>query len=306
MLPPEQLSTTDDRRPTTNTESHARARLLVLAGAVLLSTGGAAIKLCGLSSWQVASFRSGIAALVLLWLAPAARRDFDRSALLAGSAYAATMILFVLGNKATTAANTIFLQSTAPLYILLLAPWLLHEPARRSDLLVMATMAVGLTLFFVGEQPSFASAPEPMRGNFLAALAGVTWGLTVMAVRWMSRDPHRNVGAMLITGNALACVIALPFALPVHGATAADWAVVAYLGVVQIALAYLLVSAGMRHLTALEAMLMLLLEPVLNPLWAGVIQGERPNGWALIGGAVVLIGTVVNGLRANRSLVAGR
>jgi len=277
-----------------------RARLEVLAGAVLLSTGGAAIKLCGLTSWQVASFRSGVATLAFLWLAPAARRDFDRTALLAGVAYAATMILFVLGNKLTTAANTIFLQSTAPLYILLLAPWLLGEPARRTDLLVMATMAIGLAFFFIGEQPSFASAPAPVRGNAIAALAGVTWALTVIAVRWMSRDPRRNVGAMLITGNALAFLVCLPLALPVQAAMAVDWAVVVYLGVVQIALAYLLVSAGMRHLTALEAMLLLLIEPVLNPIWAGLLQGERPNAWALLGGAVILAGTIANGLRGDR------
>src|SRR5262249_5478687 len=219
-----------------------RVRLEVLAGAVLLSTGGAAIKLCGLTSWQVASFRSGVATLAFLWLAPAARRDFDRTALLAGVAYATTMILFVLGNKLTTAANTIFLQSTAPLYVLVLSPWLLGEPVRRSDVAVMVTMVVGLALFFVGEQPALATAPAPMRGNVIAALAGLTWALTVMAVRWMSRDPERSVGGMLIIGNALAFLVCLPLALPVQGAPR-DWAVIIYLGVVQIALAYRLVSA---------------------------------------------------------------
>jgi DME family drug/metabolite transporter len=279
---------------------HHGARLQVLAGTVLLSTGGAAIKLCALNGWQVASFRSGVAVLALLWLAPMRRRDFDRAALLAGAAYAGTMILFVLGNKLTTAANTIFLQSTAPLYVLLLAPWLLGEPVRRSDVAVMATMAVGLALFFVGEQPSLASAPAPLRGNLIAALDGVTWALTVVAMRWMSRDPQRSVGGMLIIGNGLAFAVCLPLALPVHGATLRDWAVIAYLGVVQIALAYRLLSAGMRHLTALEAMLLLLVEPVLNPVWAGLIQGERPNGWSLIGAAVILAGTIGNGLRSAR------
>jgi len=278
-----------------------RARLSLIAGAVLLSTGGAAIKLCGMTSWQVASFRSGVAALALLWLAPAPRRAYDWRALMAGAAYAATMILFVLGNKLTTAANTIFLQSTAPLYIALLSPWLLGEPTRRSDLAVMATMAIGLALFFVGEQPSLASAPEPMRGNLIAALDGVTWALTVMAVRWISRDPSASIGAMLVTGNALACLICLPLALPVAHATAADWAVIAYLGVFQIGAAYVLVSAGMRHLTALAGMLLLLLEPVLNPLWAGLIQGERPSNWSLLGGAIVLAATIGSGISSARS-----
>lgn len=269
-----------------------RARLSVLAGAVLLSTGGAAIKLCELTSWQVASFRSGVGALVLLWLTPVARRDFDQRALLAAAACAATMILFVVGNKLTTAASTIFLQSTAPLYILLLAPRLLGEPTRRSDAVVMAAIALGLGLFFVGEQPSFASAPEPVRGSLIAALGGVTWALTVISLRWISRDPTRSIGAPLVTGNALAFAVCLPLALPVHGAAAADWLVVAYLGVVQIAFAYVLVGAGLRRLTALEGVLLLLLEPVLNPVWAALLQGERPGGWSLVGGAVILVATV--------------
>src|SRR4030095_2249483 len=113
----------------------SRARLLLLAGAALMSTGGAAIKLCALNGWQVASFRSGVAVLALMWFTPVRRSDIDRRALLTGAAYAATMILFVLGNKLTTAANTIFLQSTAPLYVVLLAPWLVRRPHRRRGLL---------------------------------------------------------------------------------------------------------------------------------------------------------------------------
>src|SRR5262245_32019043 len=204
------------------------ARLLLLAGATLMSTGGAAIKLCGLTGWQVAGFRSGVAALALLWFVPVRWQEIDRRALLTGAGYAATMILFVLANKLTTAANTIFLQSTAPLYILLLAPWLLGEPTRRRDLVVMGAMALGLGLFFVGEQPSFASAPEPLRGNLIAAFAGVAWALTVMGLRWVSRDPTGSVGPMLVTGNVLAFLICLAPALPIQPSTAVDWLVVIY------------------------------------------------------------------------------
>jgi drug/metabolite transporter (DMT)-like permease len=109
-------------------------RLLVLSAALLFSTGGAAIKATALTGWQVASFRSGIAAVVLLLCMPAWRRVWHPRTLAVGAAYAATMILFVLANKLTTATNTIFLQYTAPLYLLLLAPWLLREPVRLSDL----------------------------------------------------------------------------------------------------------------------------------------------------------------------------
>lgn len=276
---------------------HPRAVLVLLVGAALMSTGGAAIKLCGLTSWQVAGFRSAVAAMALLWLMPVTRRDFDRTALLSGVAYAATMILFVLANKLTTSANAIFLQSTAPLYILLLAPRLLGEPIRRADLAVVAAMAVGLCLFFVGEQPAISTAPDPLRGNLIGAVDGLTWALTIMALRSASRDPNRSAGATLVTGNVIAFLVCLPMAVPVEGASTADWAIVVYLGVVQIALAYVCVSNGLRQVTALQGMLLLLLEPLLNPVWAAIIHGETPGAWSLVGGVIVLAASVANGRR---------
>jgi len=266
-------------------------RVLVLLAAVLLSTGGAAIKLCSLSGWQVASFRSAVAVLAVLVLARPARRDFDRRVVLVGAAFAATLIVFAVANKLTTAANAIFLQSAAPLYILLLAPSLLGEHFQRRDLGVMIAMAGGMALFFVGEQPSFASAPEPVRGNLVAALSGLTWALTVLGLRWLSRAGS-GPGAMLLFGNLIAFAVCLPLALPVVAASLMDWVLIVYLGVFQIVGAYLLLSAGLRHLTALEGMLLLLLEPVLNPVWAALVQGEVPGALSLAGGAVILGATV--------------
>ena len=266
-------------------------RILVLLAAVAFSTGGAAIKLCSLNGWQVSSFRSAVAALAVLVLARPARRDFDRRVWLVGAAFAATLIGFAVANKLTTAANAIFLQSTAPLYVLLLAPSLLGEHFQRRDLGVMIAMAVGMALFFVGEQPSFASAPEPVRGNLVAALSGLTWALTVLGLRWLSRAGS-GPGPMLLIGNLLASAVCLPLALPVVDASLMDWALIVYLGVFQLVGAYLLLSAGLRHLTAIEGMLLLLLEPVLNPVWAALVQGEVPGALSLAGGAVILGATV--------------
>src|SRR4029079_18136017 len=129
-----------------------RARLQLAAAAMLFSTGGAAIKAAEFTGWQSSSCRSGVAALAILLLTPAARRGWSGRAVLVGFAYAACLTLFVLANRLTTAANTIYLQSTAPLYLLLLSPWLLKEPIRRQDLGFMAAVGVGLALFFVSEQ----------------------------------------------------------------------------------------------------------------------------------------------------------
>lgn len=278
-------------------------RLQVLAAAFLFSTGGAAIKACSLTGWQVAAIRAGIAAVALLLLLPATRRGWSLRLLPVAAAFAATTVLFAVCNKLTTAASTIFLQATAPIYIVLLGPVLLRERIRRNDLAFMAALAVGMVLFFVGDQPAADTAPQPVLGNILAAAAGLSWGLTIIGLRWLGR--HAGPGedpsaAAVVSGNVLACLIALPFALPVAAFRPTDWLLVIFLGVFQIAVAYVFLTRGVRRVTALEVSLLLLLEPVLNPLWALLVHGERPGPWAAVGGAIIILATAVNTLAQGR------
>jgi DME family drug/metabolite transporter len=285
-----------------------RARFQLAAAALLFSTGGAAIKAAEFTGWQVASFRSGVAAVAILLMWPAARRGWNVRAVLVGFAYAACLTLFVLANRLTTAANTIFLQSTAPLYLLVLGPWLLKEPIRRQDITFMTAVGFGLALFFVSAGTPMATAPDPMRGNILAVVSGFFWALTVCGLRWMGAagGRHGSPVAAVVSGNITACLVALPMALPLGPHAPVDWAVIIYLGVFQIALAYVLVTSALRHIPALEASLILLIEPVLNPVWAWLFQGERPGAWALLGGAIILGTTTLKGwidARAQRLVV---
>ena len=275
--------------------SSAADRLRIIAAATLFSTGGAAIKATTLSGWQVASFRSGLAALAVFLLVPAARRGWSWRVALVSVVYAATMVLFVTSNKATTAANAIFLQSTAPLYILFLAPWLLKERARRSDYLTMTALVVGLVLVVLGLPPAAATAPNPTLGNALALASGVAWALTLMGLRWLGAADGGGDATLstVVGGNALAFIFCLPMALPVAGATTADAAVVAYLGLVQIGLAYVLMTRGIRGVPAVEASMLLLLEPALNPIWAWVVHGEEPGLLPIVGGGVILAAMLV-------------
>jgi drug/metabolite transporter (DMT)-like permease len=151
-------------------------------------------------------------------------------------------------------------------------------------------------LLVAGAQAASASAPDPVRGNLVAAVGGLAWALTLLGFRWVGRDGGDR-GAMLLAGNLIAGALCLPLALPLLQASATDWAVIAWLGVFQIAVAYLLVSAGLRHLTAFEGVLLMLLEPVLNPVWAALIQGELPGLLPLAGGAVILAATTWRSLR---------
>jgi len=276
------------------------AGLQILAAALLFSTGGAAVKATAFDSWQVASFRSGVAAVVLVLLLPSARRNWSPRVLLVGLAYAATMVLYVMGNKLTTAANTIFLQSTAPLYLLLLGPLLLKEPVRKSDIGLMAAIAVGMSLFFVGKQTPLATAPDPFTGNVLSAVSGVTWALTIAGLRWLERKEGSGGGmATVVAGNLIACLACLPFAVPVSSARPLDWAVVGYLGIFQISAAYLFLTRAIGRVPALKTSLLLLAEPAVNPVWAWLMHNERPGGLALVGGAFILGGTLLNVLRGS-------
>lgn len=281
-------------------------RLRIIAAATLFSTGGAAIKATALTGWQVASFRSGLAALAVFLLVPAARRGWSPRVMLVSVVYAVTMVLFVSSNKATTAANAIFLQSTAPLYILVLAPLLLKERVRRADYVTMAALAAGLVLVVVGLPAASATAPNPVLGNALALASGVSWALTLMGLRWLgSAEGGTNATlATVVGGNALAFVLCLPFALPVTGATAVDAAVVGYLGLFQIGLAYVFMTRGISGVPAVEASMLLLLEPALNPIWAWVVHDERPGLLPLLGGAVIMVAMVIRarqGAEVNRA-----
>jgi len=279
-----------------------RARLQLVAAAVLFSTGGAVIKATAMTSWQVACLRSGIAAVALAILLPGALRSIRPRTFLVSMAYAATLVLFVTANKLTTSANTIFLQATGPLYILLLAPWLLKERIRPPDVAFMAVVAAGLLLFFAGTDVPVRTAPAPFQGNVLAALSGFTWALTLMGLRWMGADESGGSPAgAVVLGNAFAFLATLPMSLPFSGIGAGDWTAIIYLGVFQIALAYAFVTRAVGKLPALEISIILLVEPVLNPVWSWLVHGERPSSWALAGGALILGATALRSILASRA-----
>jgi len=270
-------------------------RVYVALAALLFSTGGTAIKMSSLSSLQIAGLRSAVAAAVLVALVPSWRRVDGRS-LLVGAAFATTMILFVTANTLTTAANAIFLQTTSPLYVLVLGPPLLRERPRRADLPVAVMIGTGALLFFVWADTPLASAPNPVAGNLAAAASGLTWALTVVGLRWLRRGKSRisdAAGSAVMMGNTLAFLICAPFAWPLASASATDWAIVLYLGVFQIGLAYVCLVRGVRGAPALDVALLLVLEPVWGTLLAWAVHGEMLGAWAAIGAFIILLGLVV-------------
>ena len=277
---------------------------MILIAALLFSTGGAAIKLANFTGWQVASFRSGVAALVLFIALPAARRGISVRAALVGVVYALTLVTFVLANRLTTSANAIYLQSTAPLFLLLFGPWLLKEPVRSRDWPILGAVFVGMVLVMLGRDAPSGTAPNPALGNLLALTSGAAYAVMLCGLRTLGRDAARQTAvrseglAAIVLGNAFGAIAALPFALPLGPHPIDDWAVIIYLGVFQIGLAYILVTAGLRRVAALDASLLLLVESALNPAWTWWLLRERPTSWALAGGAVIIGATAFQALRS--------
>jgi drug/metabolite transporter (DMT)-like permease len=275
--------------------NRAHGVLGAVLAALLFSTGGAAIKMAAFSGMQVASIRSGIAACALfLWVRGQIVWSWPTVAV--ATVYAGTLTLFVTSTKLTTAANAIFLQSTAPLFIVILAPMLLGERFRPRDLLFMGALGAGLAMCFLGRPPAGATAPDPATGNLLGLLCSVTWAFTLIGLRWAERKDSRTGISAVVVGNAMAFLVGVPFLLPLPAASAGEWATLVYLGVIQIGLAYIFLTRAVAQLPALDVSLLLLLEPVLNPLWTWLIRGEEPGGWALAGGAIIVAATAARAI----------
>lgn len=259
-----------------------KARLQILAAAALWSTAGAAIKLTTLNAWQIAGGRSLVAAFAVAAMVPASRVRPRPRVLAVAFANSVTVVLFVLATKLTTAANAIFLQETAPLWVLLLAPLLLAERPSRGELLSIPVYAAGLALFFVDDLTAGHTA-----GKLCALGSGFAFAVTIVGLRYLREE---GPGALL-WGSVIAAALTLPLWGTGPAPTSTDLGLLLFLGLFQLALAYVFFARGLTGVTAVEASLLMLLEPILNPLWTWLAVGERPGPWALAGGAIVLAAT---------------
>ena len=266
---------------------------LILAAAILWSTGGLFIKWTLLPGFELSFYRSLFAALTVTIVTRRLGFGLNAHVALASIFYAALLLLFVLANKQTSAANAIFLQYTAPVYLLVLEPLLYKERFRWSDLLTVALCIMGMSLFFVGQLDAGV-----IKGNILALGSGVFLALYFLILRH-ARVHTVNRASSVIYGNLLLVLVTAPWGLSALSAlTMKDFMSVAYLGVVQIGLAYALFTLGMaRGARSLDAGIVCYIEPVLNPLWVFLFLGERPTRWALLGGAIIIAAVLAHTVR---------
>ncbi len=267
----------------------SRAIIYIVIAALLWSSGGLLIKSVAWNSIAIAGTRSAIAALVIL--AFRRRMSFNWGFAQLGGAfcYAGTVILFVAANKLTTAANAILLQYTAPIYVAILSFWFLKERITRSDILTIVAAFGGMILFFLDDL-----SKGGFWGNIVAILSGISFaGMALFLRKQKDHSPLESV----FLGNIMTFLIGLPFILR-SSPNPGGWMGLLLLGVFQLGCSYILYAEAIRHVTALEGILIPILEPVLNPVWVFLLLGERPGQWAIAGGVVVLVSVTLRCLSA--------
>ena len=270
-------------------------QLLVLAAAVLWSTGGLFIKLGKAGGLTDTELSCGRALYSVITVALLTRREGFGLNLVTGTAavlYALLLYLFVRATMLTTAANAIFLQYTAPVYILLFEPLVYRERYRWQNFAVVACCLAGMALFFVGQL-----RPEDVEGNLTALGSGVCFAAFYLLLRH-PRARAVNRASAVIYGNLLLALVTAPALVEGTGKwTTQNLAVVTYLGVVQIGFAYALLTLGIaRGVKSLDAGIIGYIEPVLNPIWVFLFLGERPARWALVGGAIIIAAVLAHTL----------
>jgi drug/metabolite transporter (DMT)-like permease len=259
---------------------HSRAILLQVIAALMFSSGGLVIKLITVSPQAVVGVRGAIAAIIIALFMRKANFRWSLSQIGGAVALGATQFFFVLATTQTTAANAIFIQYTAPIYVAIFGIWYLHEKLRWLDGLSIIAVFAGLALFFWGNLDATA-----LRGNINAVISGITYAWFILFLR---RQKDSSTIETVFLGNALIALIFTPFIF-FESPTFNDWLALGFLGVLQLGIPFVLMSVSIRSLTAVEAILIQALEPIMNPVWVFLVIGEKPSSFALAGALVVLI-----------------
>lgn len=274
-----------------NISEHQKGILYVFAAALLWSSGGLFIKLISFSAMQLSFFRCSIAALTFALIFRKQILLVNKLSIINSTIYSVVLISFVIATKTTTAANAIFLQATAPIYVLIFEPLINKTRYERINVITVGVCVLGMILFFVGKLE-----PGHLEGNLVALISGITFAAFFLG---MKRNDQKYQQSSIFWGNILVALICIPFLSSLEMITFSDLWMVSFLGVFQIALAYAFFASGLKRIIAVEASIISMVEPVLNPVWVLIGYGEVPSVTAIIGGLIILTAIIV------RSLITG-
>lgn len=278
-----------------NLSEHNKGILAVFITAILWSSGGLFIKLISLNAMQLSFFRCLIAAIVFALIFRKKLLVVNGFTFINAAFYAIVLSTFVIATKTTTAANAIFLQSTAPIYVLIFEPIINKTKYDKLNIITIAVCFIGMIFFFLGE-----ISPGHLEGNLVALVSGITFASFFLGMRKNGKEYQQS---SIFYGNIFVALICIPFLFDLKPLSFNDIWMVTFLGVFQIAIAYAFFSYGLKRILAVEASIISMFEPVLNPVWVMIGYGEVPSITASIGGAIIIIAIFTRTLFAGSDLI---
>jgi len=279
-------------------KEHQTGIVAIVLAAILWSSGGLFVKLITLTPMQISFFRCSIAAITFAVLFRKKILQYNLLTVVNSFFYAGVLIFYVIAMKTTTAANAIFLQSTAPIYVLIFEPLLNKTRYERSNIVTIIICFLGMILFFLGDL-----TPGQLEGNIFGLMSGVLFAAFFLG---MKRNDKRYQQSSIFWGNILVAIICLPFLFSIEELNFSQLWMVSFLGVFQIAIAYAFFSYGLRKVIAVEASIISMIEPVLTPVWVFVGYGEVPATTAIIGGIIILTAISIRTLQMGKALFSRR
>jgi drug/metabolite transporter (DMT)-like permease len=259
---------------------------------LIWSSNGLLIKLVSWSPMSISGLRSLFAVVVLLPIMGKPRHLVSFDTIAGGVGFAGALFTFVIATKLTTAANAIFLQLTAPIYVALLSGWILGERVRVLDWVITGIIISGMLLFF-GDNLTIDS----YWGNISAIISAICWALFVLFSRRQKDDVPLKIP---ILGHVICTLLGIPFIISA-GLPESGWVWIIPMGAIGAGLSFVLYTAVIKRLKAIEAIITQTVEPIFNPIWVFLALGETPGPWALLGGMVVLSSVTLHAVLRQRT-----
>ena len=274
------------------TKRNTAIKYMIIAS-VLWSIGGIFIKLINWNPMAIAGSRSAIAALVMMVYLKKFKFKINKSMLICACSYSLLVILFVSANKLTTSANAILLQFTSPVWVALLSRAILKQKISRIDGITIIFVILGMIMFFIDElEMSY------LLGNILAILSGIVMAGMILLFQ---QQKENSLVEITLLGNVITAIVGIPFYF-ISSPGMESVLPLFILGVFQLGIPYLLYVLAIPNVTAIDAVLIPVLEPLLNPLWVFIFAKESPTLFSLLGGGLVLLSVTVRGIIMSKQL----
>lgn len=263
---------------------HRKGILAIIMAAVFWSTGGVFVKLLPQDAYTILSYRSLLAALLFFVIFRRQVFQMNGWGWLNALFYCFLVLSFVVSTKMTTAANAILLQYTGTVWVLLAEPYFFKVKMERVNVVTIICCLLGMVILVYGDLGSGS-----MMGNLIAFLSGFL--MAALYVGQRLNGPERQTGS-IFWGNIMMAGIGLPWLLQSPVPTLAEAGMLAWLGIFQLGMGFVLFTYGLKRVLAIEASLLAMLEPMLNPLWVLIFYKEKPSSGAIIGGIIIILALV--------------